>query len=428
MGGLAAHLITYGVTAAPAITQLYPTTGSGGPWVIAVLSDAYGDGIAQTIFENDAKNLFVEGLLKDDNFKAWAPMFTIKAIHNPFPSTDPANPPLNAYSNYGFKSELSGDCEVSSMGNATAAAVEKVAAAVNPKRIAVLGNYTLATGCTDFNWTYLYTRANARTVAHEFGHLVAGLYDEYVLHTGSDPDAPITTKNCSTNLSSPHWTTLGLGLIAPFPTGCDTWSTSIARPTDTCLMKDYGLFCKVCKYYIGRALIRKRPLAPTNLRIYGAGFVPQPRAQPTPVEQRSVRVLILVRRGADAAEALTATEVGGPIYPETTREGDYLYEVRDGQRTIATGTLVGDPFEKRAYSKSREPHSTSHGDTATLTVTIPFQTIRTLRDRTVEVDVYRFTDAREREVTVENIGQLKREGLIQRISTLRADDLKKSLR
>src|SRR6188474_2278112 len=90
------------VHAAPTITQIFPSGGgAGGPWVIAVLSDHYGGTASdQTNFESDAKNLFVSGLLEDDNFKQFKARFTIKAIHNPFPSTDPLHPKLSPNSNY----------------------------------------------------------------------------------------------------------------------------------------------------------------------------------------------------------------------------------------------------------------------------------------------------------------------------------------
>src|SRR5580765_3303394 len=137
----AVKLITRDLAAAPIITQIFPAGGAaGGPWVIAVLSDHYGGTLSdQTNFENDAKNLLVSGLLEDDNYKPVKSNFTIKTIHNPFPSTDPLHPKLSANSNYGFEAALSGNCEVSSLGATTAAEVFRIASVVSPRLIVVLG-------------------------------------------------------------------------------------------------------------------------------------------------------------------------------------------------------------------------------------------------------------------------------------------------
>src|SRR5262245_44994278 len=190
-------LVTPDVAAQPTITQIWPPgNGAGGPNVIAVLSDHYGSSVSDTAaFNSDANRLFVTGLMADPNYVGFSPLFTIKTIHNPFPSAAP----LSTNSNYGFEAVTSGNCEVSSLGAATATAVENVASAVAPRLIVVIGNYTFDSGCTDYNWTFVYARAAPRVVAHELGHLIANLYDEYVTKTGPDPTT-VTDKHCSTQV------------------------------------------------------------------------------------------------------------------------------------------------------------------------------------------------------------------------------------
>ena len=87
--------------AAPIVKQIYPPLpATGGPWVIAVLSDHY-TGTDPTTFQNDVKRVFVDGLLGNINFRGFKSKFTITAIYDEFPSTDPTRPALGTASNYG---------------------------------------------------------------------------------------------------------------------------------------------------------------------------------------------------------------------------------------------------------------------------------------------------------------------------------------
>jgi hypothetical protein len=178
---------------------------------------------------------------------------------------------------------------------------------------------------------------------------------------------------------------------------------------------------------MSRAMVRGRPRAPTNLRIIGAGFGLPPNSQPAPDVNRSVRLLVTVNRDTHAVQALTSNDITGPVYEESARFGDYLYEVRERGTTIATGTIVGDPFEKRSL-KTREPHETTRGGTATFVVTIPFVTKSALRSRAIDVVFYRFKNPREQEVTVESIARLKTEQAIEQVASLNASEIQKTLR
>ena len=427
-GAAAAHLFNRQVSAAAVVTQVFPLGGAaGGPWVIAVLSDHYGPTTTdQNNFESDVTNLFVNGLLADANFTPYKNLFTIKAIYNPFPSTDPLHPPLSQNSNYGFEAQLSGNCEVSSLGVTTASAVEDVAAVVGPTRIVVLGNYTFDSGCTDYNWTYLYARAIPRTVAHEFGHLLVKLFDEYVTHPGPDPNAPIDRKNCSTSVSAPYWTSLSLPGITN-PSGCDTFSSGIVRPSDSCLMLNYGLLCSVCQRLMGRGLASRAPSAPRNLRIKDGEARIRLIAQ-TPPETHALRVLVSLNRDTGAVDVLTANEVAAPSVEQTASQDDYIYEVHERGTTIAAGVIGGDPFESRSFKEPRAPHGTAQRTTATFVVTIPSMTKRDLLSRALDVEFFQISSPRDEDVTAENLARLKRANQLRSIAVLGADALRKVAR
>lgn len=113
------------------------------------------------------------------------------------------------------------------------------------------------------------------TLAHEFGHMVSGLYDEYTANAYKDtsyPD-PVNTKNCSTvlNANDVVWSDL-LAQNISLPTvydsmsmdvdatvgmfeGCKTYGKNIYRPVHNCRMKgNTNQFCPVCQGVLNETL------------------------------------------------------------------------------------------------------------------------------------------------------------------------------
>src|SRR5207247_144690 len=102
------------------------------------------------------------------------------------------------------------------------------------------------------HWTYV--SAGAREVGgvleHEFGHLIAGLFDEYALSENTNKDYPgpvVDGPNCSTNVMSPVWAGAMWTPPADHRPGCRYYGQKIIRPYQDCRMRSDGIdFCAVC--------------------------------------------------------------------------------------------------------------------------------------------------------------------------------------
>lgn len=416
--------VSPGAGAAPVIKQMIPASGPGGHFVVAVVSDHYSD---ETAFEADAfrlvdSALFNNPTLNDTFYRDHKAAFTFMTVFDSWPSTDPTRPPLSTQSNFGFV-DGSGvtDCDIYWQDN-TSAALENIAAGVNPQVILVVAKSTFDVGCSSQNWTYVTSHLSSRdtTVAHEFGHLVAGLYDEYVRNRGDDPDAPIDELNCSTS-SAPYWIPKFAG--SGSRSGCDTWSDHIAHPYDSCLMNVHTAFCSVCAYHMGRAL-QPPPKAPTNLRIVGASLFGQPVIAP---QDRSVRVLIRVNRRTNIATVETANDVTAAATVSYSRFGDYGFEITQQGTTLATGAIRGNPFRTRSF-RGRPPHEQSDSDIGVVTVSIPAATKAALRNRPVDITIYKLEPASgQADLTPQELARLKSLGLVRTVARVTAADLQKAM-
>ncbi|WP_187345320.1 M64 family metallopeptidase [Cystobacter ferrugineus] len=113
-------------------------------------------------------------------------------------------------------------------------------------------------------------------LAHEMGHMVSNLYDEYIAgayKTTPYPKGPVNAKNCSTSLSRTEvaWsdfltpdialpTTWDSVTMDPDETvgefeGCATYGKGIYRPVHDCRMKgNTNQFCPVCRDTLKKTL------------------------------------------------------------------------------------------------------------------------------------------------------------------------------
>jgi IgA Peptidase M64 len=409
--------------------QIYPTGGStGGPILLVVLADRFT--AAQEIdFNQAAANFINHGLFADPYYSTKGSSFTVKTIFQPW---TPGTP-----SNYGF--ELGAGVTNCSIHWApdTTARLEDAAGALNPFRILVVGNYTYNFGCTDDTWSYVAAGAVGQQVLqHEFGHLLAGLYDEF--HTAEHvshphPEAPITRANCSTNPAAPHW---GTGSTFSNAAGCDLYGSGIVHPTDSCRMGLHGqTFCQVCQGEMDAAIAESTPSADArpsldNLRTTTAGFFSQQPTTPPANDNRSVRVLLEVNRETGSVSVKRATDATGPVRSQHQRTGDYVYEITDGGKPLSVGVIAGNPFETRSYRGGTSQHAAAETSTANILVTIPRETRQSLirAGRNIEIAIYRLeAQAGNEPVTIDRLGDLKKRERVRPRARVSAKDFRAAL-
>jgi hypothetical protein len=418
-----------------------------------VISDGFQDTSAdQHTFNTAAANFFTYELLADSYFKAHASAFTIKTI---FKET-----PAGSESSYGFVAGGSSNCDVGWDEATTDGLVEAAAMpqpdSPFPSGIVVIGKRNHPFGCSHGRWTYLSDDAVGEDiVAHEFGHLLVGLLDEYVHHPTDrhpTPPGPPDWLNCSTNVTSPPW--------GPFKeTGCDLYGVGIVHPTTTCKMGNSGSdFCKVCKEFMDEYFNPPNPDAanpevkepkvenpeisnpkqtppkpPTNLTISGAGFFGQP-TPPPPSSQpatQSVRVLVRITNGTMAASVLRVTDSNAPVPPESQRRGDYVYAINENGNTLHHGVVTGDPFRTRTYQGGGSQHVGGTVQTGTVLATIPGETRTSLLDtnRRVEIWVYRLgPQAGRAPITRQRFDELRAKDQATRVAIVSSNDLKAAMK
>ena len=138
--------------------------------------------------------------------------------------------------------------------------------------LVVLLNEEGAGGCGAGGFQIVSRGAGWEVMAHELGHGIGGLWDEYVF-SGTYAGAPVNSRNCSTVLDrqSVYWsrfidpatpvpTTPGAGVdprrtVGEFE-GCAADATGIYRPVDECRMRlNTPEFCPVCQFLLKKLLI-----------------------------------------------------------------------------------------------------------------------------------------------------------------------------
>ncbi len=162
-------------SAAAAQATIYPPSGQGGNYVIAVVSDGFTASESWQ-FDRAVNGLILNGLMADPFYSTNGAKFTIKKIFKAVANTHQSSFQFTA--NFDIQK-----CYVDYTAQTTGL-IEDAVNVVAPERVVVIGNYEgVSMGCSVDTWTYV--SAGAREVGgvleHEFGHLIAGLFDEYLV-------------------------------------------------------------------------------------------------------------------------------------------------------------------------------------------------------------------------------------------------------
>ena len=277
-------LVTLVTLAAQTPTQIHPAPPPDvqRPITIAVLADGFTQ-VQEGDFKDAAANFFTYGLLLDPDFEPHKDLVTIKTI---FKSV--ATP---SESQFGFKlgtgvTNCSISWNESEDATGTTALINAVVGALNPTHVVVIGNHNYNFGCSHDIWSYVAVGAVGEPILeHEFGHLLAGLKDEYVIDAlkNTPYPGPWDKKNCST-AKPPYWMNVGLPSTPANLTGCALYGVDIVHAFEDCKMGTKGAkFCHVCNremqatwdFYGNPENFNpnlQARIRPVNLRVSAAGF------------------------------------------------------------------------------------------------------------------------------------------------------------
>jgi hypothetical protein len=208
------------------------------------------------------------------------------------------------------------------------------------------------------------------TIAHEFGHALGGLADEYhdrnQTYTGGEPGAPNATIN--TNRTTLKWAS-PVRATTPVPTGGDDYTPpkpagwndnqdvglfeggsgryqlGIYRPVVNCRMKsNTPPFCPVCNTAMSAQTAPH--LAPVPSAV--ARRVETETAMAESGDDSYVRLLVRMEQGN--MRVVDAREIAGPlVQPDTVAHG-LAHELLIGGRRVAIGSLP-DAAVSRSFSE-----------------------------------------------------------------------------
>jgi hypothetical protein len=425
--------------------QVYPPPSStGGKYVVAVLADGYAAN-EEWAFDRAINGLIVNGLMADPFYANLGGSFTIIKKFVAAPTSGQSA--FGIAPNYDLRK-----CYIDYDQTKVVTEIEKEVGAIAPVRVVIIGNYEgSAIACTEGMWTWIAAgaREGGGVLEHEFGHLVAGLYDEFAL-AGNDTfpsSIYVNDHNCSnvfdtTGHPTPVWNTMSWPQPPTNPPGCLYYAQQIVRPYDDCRMYGAaGQFCYVCADAMTKELRlftlggpqSRGPAPPTVL---AAGFMLQPPPPPVTSDHHLRVVVQLTRAAADAATGvdirlLSIVDAKGSVVPRYHRIGNYVYAAVDGGNLLAASVLPGDPFQSHSIGGAPAPHQFANELRTTVVVDIPNITRADLKTHAIRLVFYklgptfgRLPSGAQADVTPNVVSDLLSSGTTPFIA-LSADELKK---
>jgi hypothetical protein len=388
--------------------QIHPATPQNPerPIVIAVLSDGFTDA-QKADFNDAAANFFTYGLLLDPDYEPHKDRMTIKTWFKAVANAGD--------SQFGFTlgtgvTNCSVSWNISEDATGTTAMINAVLKDLGATHAVVIANHNYNFGCSHDIWTYVAVGAVGEPILeHEFGHLLAGLKDEYVIDEFENQQYPesIDKKNCSTT-SPPYWVGLGLQPAPGTEPGCGLYGLQVVHAYKDCKMGLKGArFCALCNREMQltwdfdptSASGNTARLLPAHLPVMAAGFFGQQPSPPPAVVQAAqpqLRLLLSVNQQSKSIKVISADDVNGPIVNRQRVVGDYVYEVNDGANVIAVGVIPGDPFMVHGYRGGGTQHARVPGDAnATATASVVVNVAGVTRDdiakttRSIAIDIWK---------------------------------------
>lgn len=339
-------------------TKIVNNGPDGEKLVFAVLGDGYASG-DQVKYQQDVDRLVVNGLLGHDFYLDNRSAFNVYRVD--LTSNQTGVSKLGAPKDTALKVVYSGDwnrCWLEDSPNTDALVTQALSSVPKFDYVLLMANESGYGGCRRGSRLYVTSGDNWDVVAHEYGHGIGNLYDEYWnAGAGAYAGSPVNVRNCSTVLDKnnvswkqlidpsfviPPATLLASGmdpnLTVGMFAGCLYSSSGVYRPAYDCRMRsNKPHFCPVCLALMQKA-VAPFLTSPTPVGTEVAAAPPQPY----------LNMVLKVTEGG-TAEVLKMTEVPSPVSGRTEMSSDFAFEVRRDQQTVDVGFLPEDPFVVRGF-------------------------------------------------------------------------------
>lgn len=294
IGALLVLLVTAGelgaACTAPGCTKIIDNGPDSGKKVLVVMGDGYA-AADQTKYNNDVQSLVVGGVFGNDFFLEQQNAFNVYRLNLVSAQSGVS---LKVYDEKGTPKDKSDDTVSSTTTKNTSLKMifsgswahcwmeyssqteSLILSALNANvpnydYVLVIMNHDGFGGCGGGGRQHVTRGVAWPVVAHEYGHGIGALWDEYAGAGAYTGDAS-NTRNCSTvvnkstvfwnrfiNPSTPVPTTFGPGLdgnrTVGIYQGCGTRDTGIYRPVNNCRMRgNTPNYCPVCQMLMRKAL------------------------------------------------------------------------------------------------------------------------------------------------------------------------------
>ena len=373
-------------------TKILDHGSDGEKLVFVVLGDGYTAGDQQK-YELDVKTLVLDGVFGHDFYKDNIDAFNIYRVDLISSQSGVSRPTFAK--NTALRVIYSGDwnrCWLEPSDDTD----ERITNAINVKKydfVLIVANESGYGGCRRGSRLYVTSGDPWDVVAHEYGHGIAGLYDEYSADGGGAYTGdPVNNLNCSTVLDRQNvvWSKLigkdidlpsdGLQNIDSNDTvgefeGCNYAQSGIYRPVQQCRMNsNTPHFCPVC---LAAMTSRVQPYRSPVTSVHGG---PQ-GAPPPPVASKFVNLVVRIEKGHELA-IQKVSEVIGPLLAPSTGSPAYVAALTAGGQPNVTHLLVDDPFIVRGF---RDPDHKEKGEhisqssSATIILNVAGATLASIR-------------------------------------------------
>ncbi|MGB2678395.1 MAG: M64 family metallopeptidase [Candidatus Acidiferrum sp.] len=375
-------LVVASVKAQP-VTKVVDHGPDGEKLTFVVLGDGYAAG-DQAKYAQDVQRLVVNGVFGHDFYKENVSAFNVYRVD--LVSKDSGVSTLTDSRDTALKVVYSGDwnrCWLEESAETDQLIIDATGGVKKADFILIVANEGGYGGCQRGGRLYITAGDNWDVVAHEYGHGIAGLYDEYTVG-GIYTDPPINIKNCSTVLdrNGVSWRRL-IDAATPLPsdsvasadpnqtvgmfTGCDYATKGIYRPVKECRMKsNTPRFCPVCLGLMKNAVSPYLTAAPAPGRA-------ATESQPTGSGTTYVNMVMRISKDKPP-QILRATQLSGRVISRSNSIPSYLFAFTKKGRPSYVQYLPDNPFTVRGFIDPKHPERGEkllESETATVIVNVP---------------------------------------------------------
>jgi IgA Peptidase M64 len=375
-----------GMTKGQTVSKLMNNGPDGEKLTFVVMGDGYA-AKDQAKFAGDVQKLVVQGVFGHDFYKDNAKAFNLYQIS--LISKQSGVSSLQFSKNTALKVIFSGKwnrCWLEESPETDQLITEAASKVAKYDYVLVIANEGGYGGCRRGSRLYVTSGDDWSVVAHEYGHGIAGLYDEYTVQgTGVYSGAEINVKNCSvtpdrdnvvwsqlidpkTDIPTDSSKNIDVNQTVGIFTGCDYAEKRIYRPVKDCRMNSNDrVFCPVCLRLMNEAVKPFLPEASASTVALGAA--------PPQSGSGGTYLNMVIRIGKNQKVAvLKATELqGNPIASQQGSPSYFLAFNKDSEPSYAD-FLPENPYLVRGFADPKHPEkgeNISFATTATIIVNVP---------------------------------------------------------